>query len=148
MKKLALAAVLAVAALALGGCAALPMPMQPVDMTYNSNTAEGAFIVLAAVDTVQTMHIKPGSSCDHEADPIAAWLYGSKYPSPGRILLTNIVMITAHTMVTSFLDDKVAQHAHDEDAGLWYVGRAAWLTVSIGAEAGSVINNYRIGCTL
>jgi hypothetical protein len=130
------------------GCAALPMPLQPVNQQYNSNMAEGAFIVLAATDTLQTMHIRKGTSCDHEADPVAAALYGSKYPKPGRVLLTNLVLITVHTMITSWLDDKVAEHAHDEGAGPWYVSRVVWHGASILVEGAAVINNRSRGCAL
>ena len=131
------------------GCAALPMPLQPQADT-NSNYAEGAFIVLAAVDTAQTMHIRQGTSCDHEADPIAAALYGSKYPKPGRVLLTNLALITVHTMVASWLDEKVDQHmkADDGSVGPWYVGRVAFHTVSLALEASAVINNRSRGCAL
>jgi hypothetical protein len=131
----------------LGGCAALPMPLQP-QTDNNSNIAEGTFIVLASVDTVQTMHIRKGTSCDHEADPIAAALYGSKYPKPGRVLLTNLALITVHTMIASWLDDKVAEHAalDDGSVGPWYVGRLTFHAVSIVAEGSSVISNHSRGC--
>lgn len=127
----------------LGGCAALPMPLQP-QTENNSNMAEGTFIVLAAVDTVQTMHIRQGTSCDHEADPAAAALYGSRYPKPGRVLVTNLALITVHTMLASWLDDKVA--AGGDNVGLWYTGRIAFHAVSIVAEGSSVINNHVRGC--
>jgi hypothetical protein len=134
----------------LAGCAALPMPMQPANMQYNSNMAEGGFIVLAAVDTAQSMHIRKGTSCDHEADPIAAALYGSKYPKPGRVLIMNLALITVHTMVTSWLDDEVAKHdkAADGSVGPWYVGRVVWHGVSLFAEGAAVINNRSRGCKL
>ena len=136
--------------LILTGCAALPMPLQPANQQYNSNMAEGGFIVLAAVDTAQSMHIRKGTSCDHEADPIAAALYGSKYPKPGRVLITNLALITVHTMVTSWLDDKVAEHdqRNDGSVGAWYVGRVAWHGASLFLESAAVINNRSRGCTL
>lgn len=132
------------------GCAALPMPLQPANEQYNSNMAEGAFLVLESVDTVQTMHIRKGTSCDHEADPIAAAIYGSKYPKPGRVLLTNLALMTVHTMVTSWLDDKVAEHdkANDSSVGPWYVGRVIWHGASILAAGASVTNNRARGCAL
>lgn len=135
---------------ACSGCAMLPMPLQPANEQYNSNYAEGGFIVLAAVDTAQTMHIRKGTSCDHEADPIAAALYGSKYPKPGRVLLTNIALITVHTMVTSWLDDEVAKHdqANDGSVGPWYVGRVVWHGASLLAEGSAVISNKTRGCAL
>lgn len=137
-----------VAAALLGGCAALPMPLQPKHEEYNSNLAESAWLVAAAVDTAQTMGIKKGTSCDHEADPVAAALYGSKYPKPGRVLVTNLVMMTGHAMVTSWLDDKVAEHdqADDGSVGPWYVGRIIWHALSLGATGASVISNHDKGC--
>ncbi len=137
----------AIVTFGLVGCAALPMPLQP-QTDNSSNMAEGGFIVLAAMDTLQTMHIRPGTRCDHEADPIAAALYGSKYPKPGRVLLTNLALITVHTMVASWLDDKVAQHAKDDSAGVWYVSRVGFHTVSLVMEGAAVINNRNRGCAL
>lgn len=133
----------------LGGCAALPMPLQP-QTEDNSNMAEGAFLVLATVDTVQTMHIRRGTSCDHEADPIAAALYGSKYPKPGRVLVTNLALMTVHTMVASWLDDKVAEAKSrgDDSVGPWYVGRLIFHGASIVAEGAAVANNAAQGCRL
>jgi hypothetical protein len=141
--------ILLIAVLA-SGCAALPMPLQPANQQYNSNMAEGGFLVLASVDTLQTMHIRRGESCDHEADPIAAAIYGSKYPKPGRVLLTNLALMTVHTMVTSWLDDKVAAHdtANDGSVGPWYVGRVVWHGVSLLAAGASVTNNRQRGCAL
>lgn len=134
---------------ALAGCAALPMPLQP-ETEDNSNVAEGGFLVLATVDTVQTMHIRRGTSCDHEADPIAAALYGSKYPKPGRVLLTNLALMTVHTMLASWLDDKVAEHKalDDGSVGPWYVGRLTFHAVSLVAEGSAVASNASRGCRL
>lgn len=141
-----------VASAILSGCAALPMPLQPKHEDYNSNLAESAWLVAAAVDTAQTMGIKRGTSCDHEADPVAAALYGSRYPKPGRVLVTNLVLMTGHAMVTSWLDDKVAEADlnqspdHETYAGLWYVSRIVWHAVSLGATGASVISNHDKGC--
>lgn len=140
----------------LPGCAMLPIPFQPANEQYNSNMAEGAWLVLDGVDTAQTMHLKeirnPQTrvTCNHEADPIAARIYGTQYPSPSRVLLTNIALATAHTMVTSWLDDKVAEHdkLDDGSVGPWYVGRIAWHAVSILYSFGSVMNNVKQGCDL
>jgi hypothetical protein len=125
------------------------MPLQP-NTQNDSNYAEGGFLVLATVDTVQTMHIRKGTSCDHEADPIAAALYGSRYPRPGRVLVTNLALMTVHTMITSWLDDKVAEHdsLHDGSVGPWYVGRIAWHGASLFIEGAAVANNASHGCRL
>jgi hypothetical protein len=136
---------LAIVTFNLLGCAALPMPLQP-RAQENSNAAEGAFLVLASIDTAQTMHIRQGTSCDHEADPIAAHLYGTQYPKPGRVLATNLALMLVHTMVTSWLDDKVAEGG--PDVGLWYSSRVAWHVVSIVGEGAAVINNKAQGCAL
>lgn len=136
------------ATFSVSGCAVLPVPLSPENEQYNSNTAEGTWLVLDAVDTYQTMHIRKGTSCDHEADPFAAMLYGSKYPSPGRVLGTNLVLALGHTMVTSWLDDEVAKHEmlNDDSVGPWYVGRIVWHVTSIIATGSSVINNKHLGC--
>ncbi len=134
----------------LPGCAMLPMPMPPNDMSMNSNAAEGTWLALDAVDTLQTMHLKKGTACAYEADPLARALYGGANPAPARVLVTNLALMTAHTMITSWLDDEVAKHykADDDQVGLWYAGRLAWHAVSIGASGASVVNNYYHGCKL
>lgn len=136
--------------LILVGCAALPMPLQPANEQYNSNYAEGGFLVLETVDTLQTMHIRQGTSCDHESDPIAAKIYGSPHPKAGRVLVTNLVLMTVHTMATSWMDDEVAKHdqANDSSVGPWYIGRVVWHAASILAAGSSVINNRDRGCML
>lgn len=131
--------------LGLSGCAALPVPLQP-QAQDNSNAAEGAWLVLASADTLQTMHIRQGTSCDHEADPVAAWVYGSERPRPGRVLVTNLALMTVHTMVTSWLDDKVA--AGGANVGGWYTFRVAWHVISIAGTGASVVNNRARGCAL
>jgi hypothetical protein len=139
----------------LGGCAALPMPLQPVNEQYNSNMAEGAWLVLDAVDTAQTMHIRASSpTCSYEADPLAQHIYGTREPSSSHVLLTNIALATAHTMVTSWLDDKVAaedaEYEKDDKYGIgpWMGARFVWHAISLLASASSVVNNYEHGCKL
>lgn len=135
----------------LAGCAALPIPFQPQNEQYNSNMAEGAWLVLDGVDTLQTMHLRrernPTTSvtCNREGDPLAIKLYGSEYPSKNRVLLTNLVLATVHTMVTSWLDDKVAD---DDGTGPWYMTRVAWHTVSIAYSLTSVLGNVEQKCAL
>jgi hypothetical protein len=140
----------------LSGCATLPMPLQPKNEQYNSNMAEGAWLVLDGIDTIQTMHLKRDRdptttvTCNREADPLAAKIYGGQYPSPSRVLLTNLALATVHTMVTSWLDDEVAKHdqANDGSVGPWYVGRVVWHAASIAFSLHSVINNAKQGCKL
>jgi len=118
--------IVALLLLVLSGCAALPMPLQP-NTENNSNMAEGAVIVLTLADTAQTMHCKP---------------------KPGRVLVTNLALLTVHTMVSSWLDDKVEQHKADDSAGFWYVGRITFHAVSILGEGAAVASNASRGCRL
>ena len=140
----------------LQGCAMLPIPFQPANEQYNSNMAEGAWLVLDGIDTAQTMHIKRDRNptvftpCNREGDPVAVKIYGGQFPSASRVLLTNIALATVHTMVTSWLDDEVAKHdqANDGSVGPWYVGRVVWHVASIGYSLHAVINNHNQGCAL
>ena len=144
----------AIAVITLSGCAALPMPLQPVNREYNSNAAEISWLALDAVDTAQTMHLKPDTACAYEADPVARAIYSGHDPSPSRVLLTNIALATAHTMVTSWLDDRVAVEDRQREAddaygvGPWLATRFVWHAVSLVASAHSVTSNYAHGCKL
>lgn len=141
------------ALLVAGGCAALPMPFQPHTQD-DSNYAEGAFLVLAAVDTLQTVQIAKHPKCYYEADPLARALYGTRHPSVGKVIGINLVMITAHTMVASWLDDKVATENARYDAedkygvGPWYGARFVFHAVSLLAEGSATLNNYNRGIHL
>jgi hypothetical protein len=152
MKKVKVA--VACMALNLFGCAALPIPLQPQHEGYSSSAAEGTWLLLDAVDTAQTMHLKPGTACGLEKDPLARVIYHSENPPPGRVLVTNLVLATAHTMVTSWLDDKVAvediQREKDDDYGVgpWLAARFVWHAVSLTGTAYSVIDNHYHGCSL
>lgn len=147
---LALGIALVLLAVSLTGCAALPMELQPSDQA--SAYAEGAWLVLDSVDTIQTSHIKQGTSCDHEADPIARAVYGGEHPAPLRVIGTNVALMVVHMLVTSWLDDHVDEEAaknaagQDNTLGAWYVGRIAWHTVSLVGTGASVINNHVRGC--
>jgi hypothetical protein len=138
----------------LSGCAALPMPLQPVHSDYNSNAVEITWLAVDAVDTAQTMHIKAGTSCAYEADHAARIIYGARDPAPARVLVTNIALATVHTMVTSWLDDKVAVEDHqrekDDDYGIgpWMAARFVWHAASLIASGSSVVNNIEHGCKL
>lgn len=147
---------LIVVLLSLQGCAMLPLPLQPANEQYNSNAAEGAWIVLDGIDTAQTMHLRRERNppqivrCDREADPLAIKVYGTQYPSASHVLLTNIALATVHTMITSWLDDEVAKHdqANDGSVGPWYYGRVVWHVTSIAFSLHAVINNRNQGCAL
>lgn len=147
-------AILAVVALlVLGGCAALPMPFQPITQD-TSNAAEGAFLVLATVDTLQTVQIAKHPACYYERDPLARALYGTRHPSVGKVIGVNLVMITAHTMVASWLDDKVAAENARYDTedkygvGPWYGARFLFHAVSLLAEGSATLGNYNRGIHL
>ena len=132
------------------GCAALPMPLQPQAEQYNSNQAEGAWLVLDGVDTLYTMHMRKGTECDHEGDPLAAHIYGSQNPPAARVLGINLLLALGHTMVTSWLDDEVAKHdkADDGSVGPWYVGRIVWHTASILYSGIGAYEGHSHGCSL
>lgn len=137
-------------AVLLVGCAALPQFMQPTDAT--SQEAEGTWLVLDTIDTLQTVQIAKNPSCFHEADGIADRLYGGSHPSVGRVLAINIPLMLAHTAVASWLDDEVNAHLAADAAtpgldsvGPWYVGRLVFHTVSIGASSYAVLNNFSHG---
>lgn len=152
--RVAVVLVLVLVLFSLQGCAVLPMPFQPQNEQYNSNMAEGAWLVLDAIDTAQTMHLhrerNPSTvvMCNSEHDPWAVKVYGTKYPSASHVLLTNLALATVHTMVTSWLDDQVAKHANDGEAGPWYYGRVVWHAVSLAYSARAVYNNHLQGCAL
>ena len=139
---------LALALLCLAGCAALPMPLQPKHPEYSSAPVEAAWIGLDAVDTVQTMHMRAGTSCDHEGDPVAARLYGGVNPPAALVLAVNVLLAAVHASVSSWLDDKVAEHADDGSAGPWYVGRIAWYVLSFAYSADGVAKGREQHCSL
>lgn len=138
------------AVISLSGCAALPLGMQPSNEL--SSDAEGAFLVLDTIDTLQTVDIAKHPQCWREADPVAAKIYGSDHPSAGKVIGINVALMLAHTMVASWLDDEVDKHLALDQAtpgtdsvGPWYVGRIVFHTVSIVASGAAVINNKRLG---
>jgi hypothetical protein len=134
----------------MSGCAVLPIPFNPQNEQTNSNTAEGAWLVLDAVDTLQTVQIAKHPACYREADPIAAKLYGSDHPNVGRVIGTNLILALGHTMVTSWLDDEVARHEmlNDDSVGPWYVGRVVWHVVLIVGTGSAVAGNHSLGLGL
>lgn len=129
------------------GCAALPIPFSPQTQQQNSNWAEGTFIALDTIDTLQTVQIAKHPQCWREADPMAAKIYGTDHPSAGAVVGINFALMIAHTMVASWLDDEVAKHdmANDGSVGPWYVGRIAFHTVSILYSGAAVLHNKGLG---
>lgn len=121
------------------------MWMQPTDET--SSRAEGAWLVLDAVDTAQTIQLAKHPTCYRETDRAAVWLYGDEHPSPARVALTNVVLALGHTMVTAWLDDEVDAHRNTNNYGPWVVTRVVWHAVSLGASGAAVINNFGKGLT-
>lgn len=110
--------------------------------------AEGAWLLLDAVDTMQTARIAREPSKYYEADPIAAAIYGSKHPKEGVVIGVNVGLAFAHTLVASWLDDKVAEHEEADPNGSlggWYVARIAFHVLSLGYSGEAVIHNYSIG---
>ncbi|MGH7168700.1 MAG: hypothetical protein ACRELG_00285, partial [Gemmataceae bacterium] len=109
-----------------------------------------AWLGLDAVDTVQTAHLERGTSCDHEGDPVAARLYGGIDPPAGRVYAINAVLAVVHASVSSWLDDKVAEHeaADDGTAGPWYVGRIVWYVASFAYSGVGVAKGREQDCSL
>lgn len=143
-------AILGAAALALSGCAALPMPLQPQDEQFSTVNTERAWTAIDAVDTVQTAHMKRGTSCDHEGDPVAAHIYGGVNPPPGRVYAVNIVLALVHASVSNWLDREVAKHADADDGsvGPWYVGRVVWYAASFAYSVDGVVKGREQSCRL
>jgi hypothetical protein len=119
--------------------------MLPID--EGSRAAEFTWLTLDAIDTAQTYQFSKKPQCFHEADSLAAHVYGSDRPPPARILAINGVLALVHPMVSRWFDEH-ADAAYDADSdsvGLWFVGRAAWHAISIGATGLSIMNNYERG---
>lgn len=131
----------------LSGCASFPVPLNPQSEQQNSDYAEGAFLALDTIDTLQTINIAKHPNCWREADPFAAKIYGTDHPSVGKVIGINIALMLAHTMLASWLDDEVATHesANDGSVGPWYVGRIVFHVVSIVGSGAAVLNNKHLG---
>jgi hypothetical protein len=85
-------------ALALTGCAAARFE------TEAGRNKQLGMTALMALDTAQTVTIAREPGCLYEANPIAAGVFGSRNPSPQRVLLTNAAYIAGHWMVGAYLD--------------------------------------------
>lgn len=122
------------------GCAT--MPTDP-----GSRKAEAAWQLLDAIDTAQTVQIARNPTCFREANPAAAFLYGSDQPKPQRVLVTNLALMLVHSSVSRWFDDGYARAVASEDGspGPWAVGRIAWHAVSILGTGAAVSNNFSRG---
>lgn len=121
------------------------MSMQPTN--EDSARAEGAWLVLDAVDTLQTVQLAKHPACYREDDKAAVWLYGSEHPAAARVALTNVVLAISHTMVTAWLDDRVDAARDTDSYGPWVVTRFVWHAISLGASGAAVANNFSKGLT-
>lgn len=108
---LARAALLAVC---IGGLAALTgcvntSPDGPGAMDFATPAARNrqlALTGLMALDTAQTVTIGRSPDCLSEGNQVAVYAFGSRTPSPQRVLLTNAVYIASHWALGSYLDRK------------------------------------------
>jgi hypothetical protein len=133
--------------LAVTGCETIPTA--PAGFTNpTTRRAEYAWLALDVVDTMQTVTIARSPDCLYEADPLARMLYGSAHPSVGRVLGVNAAMAGAHYQLGAWLDRNTERALSDEDnsnAGLWYVGRAAFYGLSFLGSGTAVIGNVQLG---
>lgn len=132
--------------IALSGCTtAKPPDVFPWE--HGSRVAEGTWIALHTIDTLQTVQIAKHPQCYREANPIAAAIYGTDHPSASRVAITNVALMFVHSGVSRWFDDGVerARARGDDSVGPWYVGRIAWHAVSILGTGSAVANNFNIG---
>lgn len=135
------ALVLALVLLACSGCA------NTFPRDHGSRVAEKTWLVLHAVDTAQTVQIARHPQCFREANPAAAFVYGSDQPKAQRVLLTNLALGLVHTRVSRWFDDgyERARLRENGTPGPWAVGRIMWHTVSIVGTGAAVANNFSQG---
>jgi hypothetical protein len=137
---------LALVLFGLCGCASIaPIGMFPREQ--GTRAAEGVWLSLHTVDTLQTVQIARNPQCFYEADPLAVGIYGSQHPNESRVLLTNVVLGAIHPVVSRWFDEHVEQSYNDdtETANLWAMGRIGWHAISIIGTGVSVANNFRRG---
>lgn len=125
---------LLLAVLILTGCAG------PRFATTAARDAEAAWLGLHALDTLQTMQIARYPACLHESNPLAAALYGSKHPSTERVVITNVLLGTAHVYASAWLDRQA-----EARGGPWRAARFGAQVLSIGGTGLAVGNNFARG---
>lgn len=110
-----------VLAVALSGCTALE--------TRESQ----AWLVLHAVDTIQTYHAAQEPNCYKEGDSITRSLIGS-HPSDGEVIAWSLGSAALHLGVTELL----LRNDHPKLA-------TAWQYVRMGVTLDAISNNYSAG---
>lgn len=101
-------ALVCTAMLACTGCVSTS-PDGPGAMQFATAQARNkqlALTGLMALDTAQTVTIGRSPDCLSEGNQVAVYAFGSRTPSPERVLLTNAVYIATHWAVGSYLDRK------------------------------------------
>jgi hypothetical protein len=73
-------------------------------MQRESRDTEIGWQVLHAIDTAQTVTIARSPTCLHEANALAAILYGTRNPSVKRVLWTNAAGAVLHWQVAGWVD--------------------------------------------
>lgn len=98
------------AALALTGCVNTS-PDGPGAMEFATPQARNrqlAMTGLMALDTAQTVTIGRSPQCLSEGNQVAVYAFGSRTPSPERVLITNAIYIASHWALGSYLDRKAS----------------------------------------
>jgi hypothetical protein len=129
----------ALLALSCTGCALVA----PYENDAVRNT-EYTWVGLHAIDTAQTVTIARSPTCLREANPAAAWIYGSDHPSASRVVLTNVALGYAHYRIGGWIDSRTERAALDPDDDSyngWYLFRAAWHGFAIFGSGYAVLHN-------
>ena len=144
-----------IGAVALAGCVATGNSKpEPFDfVTVQARNTQWALSSLIALDTAQTLTIARSPECLFEANPLAAAVFGSRTPSPQRVLITNTLYITAHALVGSYLDRKAESPVDlsisaEEDIARhkrWRFLRRVYQVATAIGHGAAVINNEARG---
>jgi len=135
-------ALILAACAALGGCDALRL-VAPYESDTMRNT-ERVWLGMHAIDTAQTVTIARSPMCLREANPAAAWLYGSDHPDAGRVIATNVILGYAHYRIGGWIDKRTEQAGSDPDDDSysgWYLFRAAWHGFALLGTGYAVLHN-------
>jgi hypothetical protein len=138
---LATVVLLVILLIAMSGCSSLRFT------NPEARNAEIAWQAIHVLDTLQTVSIANSPDCLYERNPWAAKVYGSRNPSPARVVATNLVGATLHWTVGSWLD-RATERAFGVESGnrgLLFVGRLSYNGMSIIASSTAVVGNARRG---